>query len=258
MSSPPITTAMLLAAGLGTRMRPLTDHTPKPLIRVAGKPLIQYALERLRAAGVRKVVMNVHWLADQLEEWARRQVPPPEILVSDERGKLLETGGGIRKALPLLGDDPFYVVNTDSIWLDGEIPALARLAAAWDDARMDALLLLCPLERAVGHGRGGDFLCRDGSLPQNAPCPLRRATREEKAGAPVFTGIYIVHPRLFATAPDTPRFSMNVLFDAAMGRGRLHGLMHDGTWLHVGTPGAIAEAEMAIAAHAGKHPDSAS
>ena len=250
MSRPPVTTAMLLAAGLGTRMRPLTKRTPKPLIRVAGKPLIGYALERLRAAGVRKVVMNVHWLAEQLEEWAKEQTPPPEILVSDERDELLETGGGIRKALPLLGADPFFVVNTDSIWFDGDIPALARLAAAWDDARMDALLLLCPLEEAVGHGKGGDFLCVNGGAPRATPCPIRRALPEERPSAPVFTGIYIVHPRLFAAAPDTPRFSMNVLFDAAMNNGRLYGMLHEGAWLHVGTPDAIAEAEAAIAAHA--------
>ncbi len=258
MPHPSITTAMLLAAGLGTRMRPLTDHTPKPLIRVAGKPLIQYALERLRAAGVRKVVMNVHWLADQLEEWAGRQTPPPEIVVSDERAALLETGGGIRKALPLLGDDPFYVVNTDSIWLDGETPALARLAAAWDDTRMDALLLLCPLERAVGHGRGGDFLCPDGNLPRNGPCPLRRAAEEERPAAPVFTGIYIVHPRLLAAAPEEERFSMNVPFDAAMRDGRLFGLLHDGPWLHVGTPEAIAPAQAAIAEYRKGKPSTAS
>ena len=246
----PITTAMLLAAGLGTRMRPLTERTPKPLIPVAGRPLIGHALERLRAAGVRKVVMNVHWLAGQLEEWAREQALPPEIVVSDERDELLETGGGIRKALPLLGDDPFYVVNTDSIWLDDDTPALARLTAAWDDARMDALLLLCPLEQAVGHGKGGDFLCVDGTAPQDAPCPIRRATEDEKPASPVFTGIYVVHPRLFAAAPGAPRFSMNVLFDAAMRTGRLFGLTHDGPWLHVGTPDAIAKAEAAIAAHA--------
>ncbi len=245
-----ITTAMLLAAGLGTRMRPLTEHTPKPLIEVAGRPLIAYALERLRAAGVRKVVMNVHWLADRLEDWAQAQTPPPAIVVSDERGELLETGGGIRKALPLLGDAPFYVVNTDSIWIDGEVPALARLAAAWDDARMDALLLLCPLEHAVGHGKGGDFLCVDGGMPQAQPCSLRRAREEEKPVAFVFTGIYVVHPRLFVAAPATPRFSMNVLFDAAMRAGRLFGLLHDGPWLHVGTPQAIAEAEAALRAHA--------
>ena len=251
MSRPPITTAMLLAAGLGTRMRPLTERTPKPLIQVAEKPLIGHALERLRTAGVQRVVMNVHWLADQLEDWAKEQAPPPEILVSDERDALLETGGGIRKALPLLGDDPFYVVNTDSIWLDGDTTALARLAAAWDAARMDALLLLCPLEQAVGHGRGGDFRCVDGGLPRTAPCPIRRATEEERPAAPVFTGIYIVHPRLFAAAQEAPRFSMNVLFDAAMRAGRLFGLLHDGPWLHVGTPDAIAEAEAAIERHAG-------
>ena len=243
-----ITTAMLLAAGLGTRMRPLTERMPKPLVPVAGKPLIAHALERLRAAGVRKVVMNVHWLAGQLEEWTRAQTPPPDIIISDERAQLLETGGGIRKALPLLDDTPFYVVNTDSIWIDGNTPALARLAAAWDDARMDALLLLCPLEHAVGHGKSGDFLCVGDGAPETAPCPVRRATPEERPAAPVFTGIYVVHPRLFAAAPEEARFSMNVLFDAALRAGRLFGLLHDGPWLHVGTPPAIAEAEAALRA----------
>ena len=242
--------AMLLAAGLGTRMRPLTNTRPKPLIEVAGRPLVQYALERLREAGVRRVVMNVHWLAEQLEEWAARQSPPPRILISDEREQLLETGGGIRKALALLGTDaPFFVVNTDSIWLDGATPALQRLARAWDDARMDALLLLCPLDRAVGHDRGGDFVCVSGTAPAaDIPCPIRRAKKEERAKAPVFTGVYIVHPRLFAQAPAAPVFSMNVLFDRAMARGRLYGLGHEGWWLHVGTPAAIAAAQAAMAA----------
>ena len=249
--TPSIDRAMLLAAGLGTRMRPLSETRPKPLIRVAGKPLIAYALERLRAAGVRRVVMNVHWLAEQLEEWAARQAPPPQILVSDEREALLETGGGLRKALPLLGSDaPLFVVNTDSIWLDGEVPALARLARAWDGARMDALLLLCPQKRAVGHDKGGDFICVEGGAPSagamDTPCPVRRATGGERAVAPVFTGIYIVHPRLFDQAPESRRFSMNALFDRELEEGRLFGLWHDAPWLHVGTPQAIAEAEKAL------------
>ncbi len=241
--------AMLLAAGLGTRMRPLTNARPKPLVEVAGKPLIEYALESLRAAGVKRVVMNVHYLAEQLEEWAKEQAPPPKILISDERAQLLETGGGLKKALSLLGEDaPFFVVNTDSIWLDADTPALERLARAWDDARMDALLLLCPLERAVGHGKGGDFVCVTDAAQRavKSPCPIRRASDEERAQAAVFTGIYIVHPRLFAHAPETSRFSMNVLFDAAIKRNRLHGLWHDAPWLHVGTPEAIAEAEEVI------------
>ena len=245
--------AMLLAAGLGTRMRPLTEHTPKPLIAVAGKPLIGHALDRLRKAGVRRVVMNVHWLADQLEEWARAQTSPPEIMISDERAQLLETGGGLKKALGLLGRDaPFFVVNTDSIWLDTPhgASALQRLAAAWDAARMDALLLLCPLQRAMGHGKGGDFMPAADKDMNEEPAhavAIRRATARERAAAPVFTGIYVVHPRLFAAAPDdTPRFSMNVLFDAALSKGRLFGLWHQGLWLHVGTPQAITEAEQAM------------
>ncbi len=248
----PITTAMLLAAGLGTRMRPLTEHTPKPLIEVGGKPLVGHALDSLRAAGVERVVMNVHWLADQLEQWAAAQTPPPEIAISDERAELLETGGGLHHALPLLGTDaPFFVVNTDSIWLDtpGQPPALQRLADAWDDAHMDALLLLCPLPQAVGHGKVGDFVLAQAAANEEIPpgaAPIRRAAPEEKPHAPVFTGIYIVHPRLFAHAPKQRKFSMNVLYDAALEEGRLFGLWHSGMWLHVGTPGAIAEAEAAM------------
>jgi len=230
--------AMLLAAGLGTRMRPLTLTRPKPLIEVAGRPLIDYAVERLRAVGVERVVVNVHWLAGRMREWVERQSPPPEFLVSDETDVLLETGGGLKRALPLLGEEAFYAINTDSIWLDDGAPALRRLADAWDDARMDCLVLTVPPERAVGHSGGGDFaVSGDGRV--------RRASGEP--GAEVFTGVQIVHPRLFHDAPEGP-FSMNLLFDVAMRAGRMYALSHDGLWLHVGTPEAVAEAERAMSA----------
>ncbi len=236
MSAP--SSAMLLAAGLGTRMRPLTLTRPKPLVEVAGRPLIDHAVERLREAGVQRVVVNVHWLVDRMREWVARQVPPPEFLVSDETAQLLETGGGLNKALPLLGPDAFYAINTDSIWLDEGAPALRRLAEAWDDARMDCLVLTVPPARAVGHSGGGDFaMSEDGRV--------RRAPGEP--GAEVFTGVQIVHPRLFREAPEGP-FSMNLLFDVAMKAGRMYALSHDGLWLHVGTPEAVAQAEEAMAA----------
>ncbi len=241
MNDARIDTAMLLAAGLGTRMRPLTQRRPKPLIEVNGMPLIDHALQRLRAHGARRVVINVHWLAEQLVDWARTRRPPPEILVSDERARLLETGGGVRHALPLLGTEaPFFVANTDSIWLDGAVPALKRLETAWDERRMDALLLLCSLNDAVGHETAlGDFVMDEEGR-------LRRAQGGERREAPVFTGLYVLHPRLFRMAPPKPAFSMNLLFDAAMRKGRLIGLMHDGRWLHVGTPMALTLAEHAL------------
>ena len=227
--------AMILAAGLGLRMRPLTDRRPKPLIEVAGKPLIDYGMDRLREARVEKVVVNGHYLAEQIMSWAKRQVSP-EVVYSDERAEILDTGGGIAKALPLLGGEPFFVLNSDSFWVDGKTPALARLRAAWDDAAMDCLLLLCPVDRTVGYDGHGDFsLGKDG-----------RVTRQRGGSALAYIGGYLVHPRLFKGAPPG-KFSMNLLWDRAITQGRLHGLVHDGKWFHVGTPEAIglAEAELA-------------
>lgn len=227
--------AMILAAGLGLRMRPLTDRRPKPLIEVAGKPLIDYGMDRLREARVEKIVVNGHYLAEQIISWAKRQVSP-EVVYSDERAEILDTGGGIAKALPLLGGEPFFVLNSDSFWVDGKTPALARLRAAWDDATMDCLLLLCPLERTVGYDGQGDFsLGKDG-----------RVMRQRGGSALAYIGGYLVHPRLFKDAPSG-KFSMNLLWDRAITQGRLRGLAHDGKWFHVGTPGAIglAEAELA-------------
>jgi len=228
---------MVLAAGLGVRMRPLTDRIPKPLIAVNGRALIDHTFDRLRAAGCERAVVNVHYLSEQIETWAREQTRP-EIIISDERKELLDTGGGIVKALAWLGDDPFFVLNSDSFWLDGPSPALERLRAAWVDAKMDCLLLLCAVERAVGYSGKGDFtIDRQGRL-------ARRGAKDDNAL--VYIGCYLVHPRLFHDAP-CGKFSMNVLWDKAIAEGRLYGIAHDGLWLHVGTPEAIVLAETALA-----------
>ena len=231
--------AMVLAAGYGQRMRPLTLTRPKPLIEVAGKALIDYGFERLRAAGVAKAVVNVHYLAEQIEAWAGRQTGP-SIEISDERSELLDTGGGIAHALPLLGERPFFAVNSDSFWVDEGEPALDRLRAAWDGERMDCLLLLSRLERTVGYDGGGDFVRDDtGRLARRSAVP---------DGVPlVYSGAYLVAPRLFAGAPRG-KFSMNLLWDRAIAAGRLFGIAHTGRWLHVGTPEAIPLAEAALKA----------
>jgi MurNAc alpha-1-phosphate uridylyltransferase len=231
-------TAMMLAAGLGQRMRPLTLTRPKPLIEVAGKALIDYGLDRLREAGVKTVVVNVHHLAEQIEEWAARQTSP-RIVISDERDALLDTGGGVARALPLLGPKPFFVLNSDSFWQDGPIPALARLRTAWNDDVMDCLLLLSPPERTVGYDGAGDFV-RDKS---------GRLARGAGAGgeALAYIGGYLASPRLLDGAPRG-KFSMNLLWDRAIAQGRLFGIVHDGRWLHVGTPEAIRLAEAALGA----------
>jgi MurNAc alpha-1-phosphate uridylyltransferase len=228
--------AMVLAAGFGQRMRPLTNGKPKPLVPVAGKPLIDYGLDRLSEAGCATVVVNVHYLADQIEAWAKRHASP-RIIISDEREELLDTGGSLVKALPLLGDGPFFVVNSDSIWIDKGRPALGRLRAAWDGARMDCLLLLCPPERTVGYDGHGDFLT-DGEGRV-----IGRAKPGEKGLA--YIGAYLVHPRLLAHE-RVSKFSMNLLWDRAIAQGRQFGIEHEGQWLHVGTPDAIPLAERAL------------
>ncbi len=223
-----IDTAMVLAAGFGKRMRPLTDTVPKPLVEVAGKPLIGYAFDRLREAGVSRAVVNGHYLAEQIAAWGQAQ-DSPRAVFSDERDEILETGGGIVRALPLLGDQPFYVMNADCFWLDGEVPALQRLSGMWDEVRMDCLLLLCEPTRTTGYDGAGDFaIGGDGRLT--------------RAKAHAYIGGYIAHPRFFADAPQGA-FSTNVLWDRAIAKERLFGLAHDGWWLHVGTVPAIAEAE---------------
>ncbi|MCE1236466.1 MAG: nucleotidyltransferase family protein [Hyphomicrobiales bacterium] len=233
------THAMVLAAGLGKRMRPITATTPKPLVEVAGRSLIDHGLDRLRAAGVETAVVNVHWLADLVEVHVAK-CATPRILVSDEREALLDTGGGLVKALPLLGEKPFYLINSDSFWIEGYRANLDLLAERWDEAAMDALLLLAPTVGAVGYDGLGDFLMDDAG---------RLVRRDERCVAPfVYAGAAILSPRLFADAPPVGEaFSLNRLFDRALEAGRLWGQRMSGVWLHVGTPRAIREAEAAIA-----------
>ena len=227
-------TAMLLAAGLGKRMRPLTATRPKPLIEVAGRSLLDHALDHVRAAGVGRVVVNLHYLADALEAHVRRHAADLDVAFSDERGTLLETGGGVAHALPLLGDRPFYVINSDNFWVDGPVDTLRLLANRWDDEQMDALLLVVPLARATAHNGQGDFhMDAEGHL----------ARRQPRRVAPfVYTGVQLVSPRLFADVPDGS-FSMNLLWDRAIAAKRAFGVVHQGLWCDVGTPGAIAIAE---------------
>ena len=232
-------TAMVMAAGLGKRMRPLTATRPKPLVSVAGKALLDHALDRLRAAGVKRAVVNVHYLADALEAHLRTHAHGLEILISDERAQLMETGGGLVKALPLLGDRPFLSVNSDNLWIDGPVDSIRALAAAWDDARMDALLLMVPLARAHCHGGQGDFHLDAAG----------RITGRRKPGrlAPfVWTGVQILHPRLITDAPSGP-FSTNLFWDRAIAAGRAFGVVHGGLWFDVGTPKAIPVAEAMLA-----------
>jgi MurNAc alpha-1-phosphate uridylyltransferase len=230
-------TAMIMAAGLGKRMRPLTATRPKPLIEVAGQSLLDHVLERLRNSGVKKVVVNVHYLASSVEAHLASRANGLEIVISDERDLLLETGGGLVKALPLIDCDPFLAVNSDNLWIDGPADTLRLLASQWDGERMDALLLLVPLARAQGHNGMGDFhMGRSGRL--------RR--RERSHVAPfVFTGVQIVSKRLLRDAPEGP-FSTNILWDRAIEEGRCFGAVHHGLWFDVGTPSSIPMTEAAL------------
>ena len=232
--------AMVLAAGLGTRMRPLTDKLPKPLVAVGGKPLINHVLDRLAAVEVETAVVNVHHLADQLEQHLQPR-RTPKIVISDERDAVLGTGGGVAKALPLLGPAPFFLVNSDTLWIDGVKSNLERLAAAFRPGRMDALLLLAPTATSVGYTGRGDFsMAPDGRL--------RR--RNERDVVPfVYAGIAILSPDLFKDAPSGA-FTLTELFDRAIEQERLFGLRLEGVWMHVGTPEAVAAAEQAILASA--------
>lgn len=231
------TRAMILAAGLGTRMRPLTDNCPKPLVKVAGKSIIDYTVDRIRAAGVDTLVVNLHYLPEQIERWAKRQ-RGLEIALSDERDCLLDTGGGVAKALDRLGDQPFFVFNSDSFWVDGPQPALERMRNVWDGERMDCLLLVADMTSSVGFYGPGDFdMDEEGRLTR----------RNESYVSPfVYAGCYLVSPAVFKDAPDGA-FSMNILWNKALAAGRLFGLRHDSLWLHVGTPDAIGAAETVLA-----------
>jgi N-acetyl-alpha-D-muramate 1-phosphate uridylyltransferase len=230
--------AMVLAAGLGVRMRPLSVGTPKPLVAVGGKALIDHVLDRLADVGVETAVVNVHYLADQVERHlAERRAP--RIVISDERDELLDTGGGVVKALPVLGTAPFFHLNSDAIWIDGVRPNLIRLAEIFDPAHMDALLLLAATSTSVGYAGRGDFtMTPDGRISRR---------REREIVPFVYAGVAILSSALFSTAPPGA-FSLNLLFDRAIEAGRLFGLRLEGVWMHVGNPEAIAAAEAAILA----------
>lgn len=229
------TKAMLLAAGLGKRMEPLTKDRPKALVEVAGLPLIDWALATLERFGITEIAVNLHHHGEVLEAHLRRRWHGT-VHFSHEP-ELLETGGGIKKALPLLGDEPFFAINADTIWLDGSTPALERMVTAFDPARMDVLLLCAPIVTAVGYHGQGDFLMTpDGRL-------LRRPEREQ---APfVYASVQLLHPRLFDSAPEGA-FSMNLLYDRAIEAERLFGIRHEAEWFEVGTPAAVEEAELVL------------
>ena len=230
-------TAMVMAAGLGKRMRPLTATRPKPLVEVAGKTLLDHTLERLRAAGVSKIVVNVHYLADSLEAHLKARATDFEVQISDERKQLLETGGGLIQAGPMIAADPFLVVNSDNYWVDGPADTLHLLSSLWRDDEMDALLLVVPLAHAGNHSGHGDFhMQADGRLIR----------RERGKVAPfVYTGIQMVSKRLLRDAPDGP-FSTNILWDRAIAEGRCFGAVHQGLWFDVGNPAAIKSTERAL------------
>src|ERR1700729_2739423 len=232
------TKAMVLAAGLGLRMRPLTDRMPKPLIPVAGRALLDHVLDKLGDAGVTEAVVNVHYLPDQIiDHVAARMLP--RVIISDEREEVLGTGGAVVKALPLLGSDPFFHVNADTLWIDGVRPNLARMADAFDPARMDILLLMAPTTSSIGYGGRGDYaMLTDGAL---------RKRKEHQVVPFVYAGAAIMSPSLFANAPSG-QFSLTRMFDAANEQERLFGLRLDGVWMHVGTPDAVHAAEEAFLA----------
>lgn len=236
--SRPIRRAMVLAAGIGQRMRPITDSLPKPLVRIGGKAMLDHALDRIAEAGVTEAVVNVHHLAEQIEAHLAGRTHP-RIVISDERDELLETGGGVKKALPLLGTEPFFHVNSDSLWSETGISNIAAMAEAWAPAGMDMLMLLARREDSVGFDGAGDFF-------QDAEGRLTR--RGQAPTAPVvYAGVIIMKPEIFADTPEGS-FSLNLLFDRLIARKRLFGHVLQGQWLHVGTPEAIAPAEAAFAA----------
>lgn len=232
------TKAMVLAAGLGLRMRPLTDTMPKPLVPVAGQPLLDHVLDKLAAADVREAVVNVHYLPDMIIDHVKSR-KAPTITISDERDQVLGTGGGVVKALPLLGDAPFYHLNADTMWIDGARPNLARLAEGFDPAKMDILLLMAPTANSIGyHGKGDYEMRADGTL---------RRRKENQVVPFVYAGVAIISPAIFKDAPEG-EFALTKLFDRANEAERLYGLRMDGVWMHVGTPDAVRAAEDAFLA----------
>ena len=230
--------AMVLAAGLGVRMRPLTDKMPKPLVSVAGKPLLDHVLDRLAEVSVTTAVVNVHYLPDQIIQHVKGRTAP-RVVISDERDVVLGTGGGVVKALPLLGDAPFYHLNADTMWVDGVQSNLLRLAEAFDPARMDILLLMAPTSHSIGYSGCGDYaMLPDGAL---------RKRKEHQVVPFVYAGAVIMSPAIFKNAP-AGEFSLTRIFDAANEQERLFGLRLDGLWMHVGTPDAVQAAEEALLA----------
>lgn len=232
--------AFVLAAGLGTRMRPITDKIPKPLVKVHGKAMLDYALDALDAAGVTKTVVNVHYLADQIEVHLQGR-QGQQIIISDEREKLLDSGGGVAHGLHHFSQDEMFILNADSFWVEGATPNLSQMTAQWDAAKMDILLLVAPMTVAVGFDGAGDFFMDgEGRLQRRG---------DAKAAHFVYAGAILMRRDLFDTIDDEV-FSLNRLFDTALKNDRLFGVRLDGLWLHVGTPQAIAEAEEAISRNA--------
>jgi N-acetyl-alpha-D-muramate 1-phosphate uridylyltransferase len=232
-----LTTAMVLSAGLGKRMAPAANGLPKPLVALGGKALIDHALDRLAEAGVPRAVVNVHHKAELIERHLQGR-EKPAIEISDERAALLDTGGGVKKALPRLGPGPFLIHNADSVWIEGVGSNLARLAGTWDDARMDCLMLLAPASASHGYQGRGDFaLESDGRI--------RRRRVEQELVPFAFTGVSVAHPRLFDGSPDGA-FSLNLVWSRAIAVGRAYGVCMDGVWMHVGSPEALAEAERCV------------
>lgn len=233
-----IETAMVMAAGLGTRMRPLTDNRPKPLVEVAGKAMIDHCFEKLVEAGIGKAVVNVHYCADMMEAHLAALAYPIDIRVSDERAQLLETGGGLVQAEPMITEDIFFCINSDNLWTDGPTNSLHQLSELWNEERMDALLLLIPRETAHNYHGDGDFHL-DGEKRISRKLPGQTAPL-------IYSGIQLISKRLLRDAP-TGAFSTNIFWERAIGEGRLFGAVHEGQWFEVGSPQAIAPTEAALA-----------
>jgi MurNAc alpha-1-phosphate uridylyltransferase len=229
---------MIMAAGLGTRMRPLTNDRPKPMVMVGGKPLIDHAIDRLIAAGVKLIVVNVHYRAEMLISHLKRRSDGTKILVSEETDELLGTGGGVAKALSFFEGESFFIHNSDSIWIEGFGHALDRMIARWEPQSMDALLLMASLVATIGYEGAGDFMMDSDGRLSRVP--------EQRVSPFAFPGIQIVHPRLFDNSPKGA-FSTNILWDRAIAKGRMFGIRLDGTWMHIGTAEALTESEAFLA-----------